>query len=149
MKDIYCDIIHSVEHIYHLFYDILKKILPRLEMDDINPTQAMLIYNIGDQKVSAGDLTVRRMYYGSNVSYNLKKLLSAGYLVSSASAHDKRALYVELSEKGRSAYAKLSEALGQQADGMKALFPNRKTLDAIYKGIHSLEISLSQNHMWG
>jgi DNA-binding MarR family transcriptional regulator len=48
-------------------------------------------------------------YEGSNPSYNLKKMLSAKYLKTSSSQHDRRVLLVALSDKG----AQLHQAMEQ------------------------------------
>ena len=57
--------------------------------------------------IEVGELTIRGYYLGSNVSYNVKKMVENGYLVQERSIHDKRSVRVKLSEKGR----KLNEAI--------------------------------------
>jgi DNA-binding MarR family transcriptional regulator len=47
-----------------------------------------------------GELTARGYYLGSNVSYNLKKLVETGYIENERSTHDKRSVRVKLSDKG-------------------------------------------------
>ena len=42
--------------------------------------QALLLFNVGDQELTAGELRTRGHYLGSNVSYNLKKLVESGYV---------------------------------------------------------------------
>jgi DNA-binding MarR family transcriptional regulator len=63
--------------------------------------QALLLYNIGDKELTAGELRTRGYYLGSNVSYNVKKLVEMGYLHHQRSRVDRRAVRISLTEKGR------------------------------------------------
>jgi DNA-binding MarR family transcriptional regulator len=65
-------------------------------------------------------LTLRGCYLGSNVSYNVKKMVENGYLVQERSVHDRRSIHVRLTDKGRDLRDRLSvmhqrhvEMLGQ------------------------------------
>ena len=49
---------------------------------------------------TAGELKTRGHYQGSNVSYNLKKLVEAGYVNHERSANDKRSVRISLTDKG-------------------------------------------------
>lgn len=60
----------------------------------------MILYNVGDDEMTVGELTIRGYYLGSNVSYNVKKMVENGYLEQERSVHDKRSIRVKLSEKG-------------------------------------------------
>jgi DNA-binding MarR family transcriptional regulator len=66
----------------------------------VNSVQALLLFNIGDQELTAGELRTRGHYLGSNVSYNLKKLVEAGYLHHQRSETDRRSVHVKLTPKG-------------------------------------------------
>ena len=74
---------------------------------DINNVQSMILHNIGTDELTVGELTVRGYYLGSNVSYNVKKMVENGYLAQERSIHDKRSIRVKLSDKGR----KLNDAI--------------------------------------
>ena len=80
---------------------MLKVELDRKNIKDINNIQSMILYNIGDDDLTVGELTIRGYYLGSNVSYNVKKMVENDYLVQERSVHDKRSIRVRLSEKGR------------------------------------------------
>jgi DNA-binding MarR family transcriptional regulator len=67
---------------------------------DINNVQAMMLFNIGDAKMTVGELSVRGCYLGSNVSYNVKKMVENEYLAHERSVHDRRSIHVRLTEKG-------------------------------------------------
>ncbi|MDR1907468.1 MAG: MarR family transcriptional regulator [Holosporales bacterium] len=144
MKTLYYDIANCIERSYKLFLDVIKGELDKTKIHDINNVQALMLYNIADQEVSVGELTSRGMYQGSNVSYNLKKLIQAGYIVQTPSAHDKRSLYVRLSEKGQQIYNKIDELITNQSEGIKDVFPNVKSLNAVHKNLQMLETFWSQ-----
>jgi len=76
---------------------------------DINNVQAMILYNIGDLEMTVGELTLRGCYLGSNVSYNVKKMLENEYIVQERSPHDRRSVRVRLSDKGLALHAKISK----------------------------------------
>jgi len=79
-----------IERLHRLFLDDLKRELIRMRVYDINNVQCLLLYNIGDNEVNVGDLTHRGYYLGSNVSYNLRKLVENGYLSQKPSRNDRR-----------------------------------------------------------
>ncbi|MGB6428533.1 MAG: helix-turn-helix domain-containing protein, partial [Methyloceanibacter sp.] len=69
-----------IERLHLLLLDVIKDEFERLGRTDVNSVQALLLFNIGDAELTAGELTSRGYYLGSNVSYNLKKLVDAGYI---------------------------------------------------------------------
>lgn len=101
MSSPYYEIVQLVERSHRYFLDVLKVELERSGVRDINNVQAMILYNIGDEEMTVGDLTERGCYLGSNVSYNVKKMGENGYLDQERSKHDKRSVRVKLSDKGR------------------------------------------------
>ena len=76
----YMDTLSMVERLHRLLLDVIKDEFERLGLLDINAVQALLLFNIGEHEVTAGELKSRGYYQGSNVSYNLKKLVDAGYM---------------------------------------------------------------------
>ncbi|MEM1264840.1 MAG: winged helix DNA-binding protein [Pseudomonadota bacterium] len=97
----YLDTLALVERLHRLLLDVIKDEFERLGMLDINAVQALLLFNVGDNEVTAGELKTRGYYQGSNVSYNLKKLVEAGYMHHQKCTIDRRAVRVRLTEKGR------------------------------------------------
>lgn len=97
----YFDAIQLIERLHRHFMDVLKVELDRNNIQDINNVQSMILYNIGEDELTVGELTVRGYYLGSNVSYNVKKMVENGYLEQERSVHDKRSIRVKLSEKGK------------------------------------------------
>ena len=74
--------------------------LERGGIHDINNVQSLILYNIGEDEMTVGELTARGYYLGSNVSYNVKKMVENDYLVQERSKHDKRSIRVRASDKG-------------------------------------------------
>ena len=60
----------------------------------------MMLFNIGDAEMTVGELTLRGCYIGSNVSYNVRKMVENEYLLHERSVHDRRSIHVRLTEKG-------------------------------------------------
>jgi len=105
----YQDIIHRVERLHRRFLDVLSIELVKMGIEDINNIQELILYNIGPDTLTVGELTARGYYLGSNVSYNLKKLVDAEYIANERSAHDKRSVRVRLSDKGTALRRKMNE----------------------------------------
>ena len=96
----YYEAIQLIERLHRHFLDVLKVELDKKGIQDINNVQSMILYNVGDDELTVGELTIRGYYLGSNVSYNVKKMVENGYLEQERSVHDKRSIRVKLSEKG-------------------------------------------------
>src|ERR671916_3266121 len=74
------DALTLVERLHRRLLDVIKDEFDRKGRSDINSVQALLLYNIGDGERTASELRKRGYYLGSNVSYNLKKLVDLGYI---------------------------------------------------------------------
>ena len=96
----YFKVISLVERLHRQFLELVKLELDGLGIHDINNVQGMMLFSIGDAEMTVGELTLRGCYLGSNVSYNVKKMVENGYLVQERSLHDRRSIHVRLSEKG-------------------------------------------------
>jgi len=105
----YIDTLSYIERLHRLILDVVKDEFERLNVIDVNSVQALLLYNIGDNEVTAGELKSRGYYQGSNVSYNLKKLVEAGYIRHERCSVDRRAVRISLTEKGRDMRVIVSE----------------------------------------
>ncbi|VAW25104.1 Transcriptional regulator, MarR family [hydrothermal vent metagenome] len=99
-KPLYIEAVSRVERLHRRLLDLIKDEFDRMSWDDINPTQAILMFNIGDAELTAGELRSRGYYLGSNVSYNLKKLVDMGYIFQERSRADRRSVRIKLSPKG-------------------------------------------------
>jgi DNA-binding MarR family transcriptional regulator len=101
LKSRYLVSLKLVERLHRLLLDVIKDEFERLGRVDVNSVQALLLYNIGDAELTAGELTSRGYYLGSNVSYNLKKLVDVGYIHHQRSTTDRRSVRVRLTDKGQ------------------------------------------------
>lgn len=119
MKALYFETITLIERLHYLFLDVVKTELDRFRIFDINNVQCFILYNVGKNEMTVGEISNRGYYLGSNVSYNLKKLVENGYFIQEKAKHDKRASKIRLSEKGIKLYDKLDKLFAQQASNLK------------------------------
>ena len=114
----YLDNLALLERLHRLLLDVIKDEFERVAILEINSVQALLLFNIGENEVTAGELKSRGYYQGSNVSYNLKKLVELGYMHHQRSDIDRRSVRVRLSEKGRRVRGMLTELFQRHAEGL-------------------------------
>ena len=101
LKPLYLEALTLVERLHRRLLDVIKDEFDRAGRSDVNSVQALLLFNIGESELTAGELRTRGYYLGSNVSYNLKKLVEMGYIHHQRSRMDRRSVRVSLTEKGR------------------------------------------------
>ena len=100
VRPLYLEALTLVERLHRRLLDVIKDEFDRRGRSDINSVQALLLYNIGDKELTAGELRTRGYYLGPNVSYNLKKLVEMGFLDHQRSRVDRRSVRIKLTEKG-------------------------------------------------
>ncbi|MCH2165318.1 MAG: winged helix DNA-binding protein [Marinovum sp.] len=115
----YLEALALVERLHRLLLDVIKDEFERVGVLEINAVQALLLFNIGDHEVTAGELKTRGYYQGSNVSYNLKKLVEMGYMHHQRCEIDRRSVRVRLTEKGRNIRDVVTELFSRHADGLQ------------------------------
>jgi DNA-binding MarR family transcriptional regulator len=115
----YLEALALVERLHRLLLDVIKDEFERLNELEINPVQALLLFNVGDNEVTAGELKSRGYYQGSNVSYNLKKLVDLGYMHHQRCMIDRRSVRVRLTERGRAIRDIVAELFERHADGLE------------------------------
>ena len=101
LKHRYIESLTLIERLHRRLLDVVKDEFERAGDPDVNAVQALLLFHIGDAELTAGELKTRGHYQGSNVSYNLKKLVEAGYVHHQRSANDRRSVRVRLTAKGQ------------------------------------------------
>jgi DNA-binding MarR family transcriptional regulator len=116
----YIDTLSLIERLHRLLLDVIKDEFERLGLLDVNPVQALLLFNIGDNEVTAGELKTRGYYQGSNVSYNLKKLVESGYMHHQRCEIDRRAVRIRLTAKGREIRALVAALFDRHARDLAA-----------------------------
>ncbi|MEM8592088.1 MAG: winged helix DNA-binding protein [Pseudomonadota bacterium] len=116
----YLESLALVERLHRLLLDVIKDEFERVGVLEINAVQALLLFNIGDNEVTAGELKSRGYYQGSNVSYNLKKLVEMGYMHHQRCEIDRRSVRVRLTDKGREVRDVVAELFNRHADGLQS-----------------------------
>lgn len=139
MKALYFETITLVERLHHLLLDMIKIELDRLRIFDINNVQCFILYNVGKKEMTVGEISNRGYYLGSNVSYNLKKLVEHGYFIQEKATHDKRASKIRLSDKGLKLYDKVDKIFTQQATNLKHNGVTDQNLTETLKVLRKLE----------
>lgn len=112
----YVETLSLIERLHRLLLDVIKDEFERVGRLDVNSVQALLLYNVGENEVTAGELKSRGYYQGSNVSYNLKKLVEGGYMHHQRCEVDRRAVRISLTEEGRKIRAIVSDLFAQHAE---------------------------------
>lgn len=116
----YLEALALVERLHRLLLDVIKDEFERVGVLEINAVQALLLFNIGDHEVTAGELKSRGYYQGSNVSYNLKKLVEMGYMHHQRCEIDRRSVRVRLTERGREIRDIVADLFARHADGLQS-----------------------------
>ncbi len=116
----YLEALALVERLHRLLLDVIKDEFERVGVLEINAVQALLLFNIGDNEVTAGELKSRGYYQGSNVSYNLKKLVEMGYMHHQRCEIDRRSVRVRLTENGREIRDVVAGLFTRHAEGLEA-----------------------------
>jgi DNA-binding MarR family transcriptional regulator len=135
----YYDSILLIERLHRHFLEVLKTELDRLGIQDINNVQSLILYNIGDDELTVGELTARGYYLGSNVSYNVKKMVENGYLGQERSPHDRRSVRVRLSDKGLDLRDKISSMFERQIKALDKAGLNEEELIKANETMRKLE----------
>src|SRR5512144_1386157 len=140
VQPLYLEALTLVERLHRRLLDVIKDEFDRRGGGDITSVQALLLYNIGDKELRAGELRTRGYYLGSNVSYNLKKLVEMAFLDHQRSRVDRRSVRIKLTDKGREA-RDIIETLYQkhvrtveQVGGI-----NAEEFSTLNKSLHRLE----------
>ena len=113
MKGRYLETVQLMERLHRQFLELVQAELDQGQTGDVNSVQSLILHAIGRDEVLVGDLTQRGYYLGTNVSYNVRRLVETGYLVQARSEHDRRALKLRLTDKGLA----LCDRLDQVFDG--------------------------------
>lgn len=136
----YLDSLALVERMHRLLLDVIKDEFERLGVLDVNAVQALMLFNIGEQEVTAGELKSRGYYQGSNVSYNLKKLVETGYMHHQRCAIDRRSVRVRLTPEGHRIRLVVADLFDRHAGGlMDRQITDLDELDRVNSALRRLE----------
>ena len=139
MDNPYLQVISYVERIHRQFLEVVKLELEGFGIHDINNVQAMMLFNIGDAEMTVGELTLRGCYLGSNVSYNVRKMVENEYLAHERSVHDRRSIHVRLTEKGIKLRDSLTTMHRRQAEMLSRAAVGADDLQAVGVTLRRLE----------
>jgi DNA-binding MarR family transcriptional regulator len=135
----YLELLILSERLHRQFLEVIQIELDASGIRDTNSVRALILLNIGSAEMTASELIWRGCYLGSNVSYNLKKLTEAGYIVQERSRHDRRVVMVRNSEKGLALCAKLNAMNGRHLEAMARANFKLGDIDACRKTLQSLQ----------
>ncbi len=140
IKPRYLEALTLIERLHRRLLDVIKDDFERSGEPEVNPVQALLLFNIADAELTAGELKTRGHYQGSNVSYNLKKLVESGYVHHERSATDKRSVRVRLTDKGRSIRDRVNALYNRQLLAIEQVVGlNADELERLNKALTRLE----------
>lgn len=135
----YAETVVLLPRLHRQLLDVIRHELERSCFHEINAVQGLLLYNVGCKVVTAGDLTSRGYYQGSNASHNLKKLVELGYVVSERSSTDRRAVQLRLTEKGMDVHFVLA-ALFQRQERELGSSDRLCQIDALNRELRAVEV---------
>ena len=139
MKESYFKSVVMIERLHRLFLEVMKVELERMGIWDISNTQCLILYNVGRGQVAVGDLKNFGYYLGSNVTYNLSKMLENKYVLQERNTHDRRSRHVKLSEKGLALYDRLDKLLKRHTKALPHEGVDAAQLDELDGLLTSLE----------
>ena len=120
----YPEALALVERLHRLLLNVIKNEFERVNVLEINPIWALLLFNIGENEVTVGELKSRGYYQGSKVSYKLKKMVEMGYMHHQRSEIDRRSVRVRLTltltQQGRNIRDIEADLFSRHADGIQS-----------------------------
>ena len=139
-KSRYLESLTLIERLHRRLLDVIKDDFDRTGERDVNPVQALLMFNINSAELTAGELKTRGHYQGSNVSYNLKKLVEQGYVRHERSTSDKRSVRVSLTDKGDAIRARVDGLYNRQLQAIEEVVGiSHDEFDRLNKALSRLE----------
>jgi DNA-binding MarR family transcriptional regulator len=140
IKHRYLEALTLIERLHRRLLDVIKDDFERTGEKEVNPVQALLLFNISDAELTAGELKTRGHYQGSNVSYNLKKLVEAGYVNHERSSADKRSVRISLTVKGQEVRTRVDAMYNRQLQAIEEVVGiSAEEFERINKALTRLE----------
>lgn len=139
----YREAMDLIERLHHQLLDMIDDELNRCGERDINGTQSLLLFNLGAEELTVGELRSRDLYLGTNTSYIVKKLVGGGYIHCERSRIDRRSVLIRLTDRGEGIRAILGGLFERHLRSLDAL-NNDATVD-----LNALNPTLSRlNRFW-
>ena len=140
IKDKYLQSLTLIERLHRRLLDVIKDDFDRSGEKEVNPVQALLLFNIADAELTASELKTRGHYQGSNVSYNLKKMVEQGFVNHERSTADKRSVRISLTEKGESIRARVDALYNRQLAAIEQIVGlDNEEFDKLNRSLARLE----------
>lgn len=149
LMEVYLESLQLIERLHRRFLDVVKVELDRIGTQDINNIQTLILYNIGDGEMTVGELTSRGYYLGSNVSYNVKKLVENQYLEQERSPYDRRSVRLRLSPKGLNLYSQIAELYQRHVQTLERGPLSRQGIESMNRTLQTLERFWSDEIRYG
>ena len=149
LMEVYLESLQLIERLHRRFLDVVKVELDRIRTQDINNIQTLILYNIGDGEMTVGELTSRGYYLGSNVSYNVKKLVENQYLEQERSPYDRRSVRLRLSPKGLNLYSQMVELYQRHVKTLERGPLSRQGIESMNRTLQTLERFWSDEIRYG
>lgn len=99
-----------------IFMEIIRLELERLGVYNLTSTQYMILQHLGTDRIPVGDLSLRISYFGTNISYNVRKMVESGHLIQEKAEHDHRTHYVFISPQSKELIGKMDQALEEHGE---------------------------------
>ncbi|MEM6679362.1 MAG: MarR family winged helix-turn-helix transcriptional regulator [Pseudomonadota bacterium] len=115
----YVEMLGVVERLHRELIDLVKCALEAAGRSDPSPVQALMLFHLSEREMTASELGSRGLYQGSNVSYNLRKLVDGGYVEHRRCEIDGRAVRLRPTETGREVQAILTALFKNQAQALE------------------------------
>ncbi|MCI4662067.1 MAG: MarR family winged helix-turn-helix transcriptional regulator [Neomegalonema sp.] len=137
----YFELLGSIERLHRLMLDVIKDEFEQLRNVQVNSVQALLLFNIGEDQVTPGELRSRGYYQGSNVSYNVKKLVEGGFLEQERNEKDRRSVLLRLTQKGREIHDIVAGLHLRHAKAFTEMIGDEiEKIEVMRKGMRELEL---------
>lgn len=131
----------TCERLHRMFLEIVRRELSRLQIRDINSAQCLILYQAAHEnnKLTINEFTTRGYYMGSNISYNISKMVRNGYFIQCENTDDKRSSYIKLSKKGLELYEKLDELFKDHSFDLEQSGTDNKDFTKLYNILNEIE----------
>ena len=122
-----------------VFMEIVRLEIERIGVYNLTANQYMILQHLGNDRIPVGDLSLRSSYLGTNISYNVRKMVESGYLIQEKSEHDQRTHYVSLSEKSKEVIEKMDHALDEHGELLKKYGIDRNYFEEVLSQIGKID----------
>jgi DNA-binding MarR family transcriptional regulator len=125
--------------IHTVFMEIIRLELERLGVYDLTSTQYMILDHLGHDRIPVGDLSLRISYFGTNISYNVRKMVESGYIIQEKAQHDHRTHYVFISPQSKGLIEKMNKSLEDHGDMLNKYGITKNDIGEILSSIGKID----------